>query len=250
MMPAGAPAGSGQRVIWLAQLSPPSSLYGSRSMLRTGSSLTDSPSIAMNTVARAGRGRFTQIADATDPVTALTPCHTPPAGRRSRRLVVVSRLHSSKPSFESASTISSGAALHPCSASSQVIRPCARSTFRPLSGTFFPPQPSGHRRLNRMWLLGGATSRGSLARADGDREVDRLLPVRGRDVRELEADFLQPLRLQGFGGELHVQGLDCLLPGIESLAAVRGELEGRFGPRVLELDGLSLGIDVAEFPFE
>jgi hypothetical protein len=35
---------------------------------------------------------FTQIADATDPVRGLTPCQRPPAGRRSRRLVVCSRL--------------------------------------------------------------------------------------------------------------------------------------------------------------
>src|SRR2546430_4350204 len=34
------------------------------------------------------------------------------------------------------------------------------------------------------------------------------------------------------------------------LAAVRGELEGRFGPRVLELDWLSLGIDVEELAFD
>src|SRR6266487_4522119 len=37
---------------------------------------------------------------------------------------------------------------------------------------------------------------------------------------------------------------------IEPLAAVRSELEGRFGPRVLELDWLSLGIDVEELAFD
>src|SRR5437867_5005785 len=85
-------------------------------------------------MAHARDGRFTQIADATDPVPVLTPCHTPPAGRRSRRLVVVSRLHSSKPSLESASTMSSGSAPHPRSASIQVIRPCSRSSLRPCMG--------------------------------------------------------------------------------------------------------------------
>src|SRR3972149_1091724 len=72
------------------------------------------------------------MADASDPVRALTPCHTPPAGRRSRRLVVISRLHSSKPSLERAFKISSGAASHPRSRSIHVILPCSRSSLRPL----------------------------------------------------------------------------------------------------------------------
>jgi hypothetical protein len=42
----------------------------------------------MNPRARARRGGFTQVTDATDPVPGLTPCHTPPAGWRFCRLVV------------------------------------------------------------------------------------------------------------------------------------------------------------------
>src|SRR5205085_4833138 len=107
----------------LTQLSPPVSMYGlaSRSTLRRG--LTDSPSIVMNTTACARDGRSVQIVDATEPVLPLTPCHTPPVGRRSRRLVVVARLHSTNPSFTRASMTSSGAATHPSSASIQVILP-------------------------------------------------------------------------------------------------------------------------------
>ena len=38
-----------------------------------------------------------------------------------------------------------------------------------------------------------------------------------------------------------------ILPGIEPVgAAVRGELDGRFGPFLLDLDRLSLGIDVLD----
>src|SRR5436309_6564138 len=88
-----------------------------------------------------------------------------------------------------------------------------------------------------------ATSRNSLARADRDGEVDRLHLIQGRDVRELEAYILQLLGLQGLGRELHVKLLEGLLPGVESLTSGHGEFEGRLGPRVLELDGLSLGID-------
>src|SRR5207247_1762147 len=44
---------------------------------------TDVPSMSMRTMAYGGQpGRFTQIADTTVPVCGVTPCHTPPAGRR------------------------------------------------------------------------------------------------------------------------------------------------------------------------
>ena len=56
----------------------------------------------------------------------------PHAGRRSRRLVIISRLHSSKPSFENALTISSGVATHPCSWAFHVILSCSRSSLRPV----------------------------------------------------------------------------------------------------------------------
>jgi hypothetical protein len=59
---------------------------------------SDSPSTSMKTMSCGPAERFTQIADATDPVRGLTPCQRPPAGWRFRRLVVCSRLHSSKPS--------------------------------------------------------------------------------------------------------------------------------------------------------
>ena len=75
---------------------------------------------------------FTQIADATDPVRGLTPCQRPPAGRRSRRLVVCSRLHASKPSFERTVTISSGVPAQPCSCSIHVIRPCWPRALKPV----------------------------------------------------------------------------------------------------------------------
>jgi hypothetical protein len=67
----------------------------------------------MKTSASRPTSRFTQIADATGPVRVLMPCHTPPAGRLSRRLVVTARLHSTKPSLEKAFTISSGVATQP-----------------------------------------------------------------------------------------------------------------------------------------
>ena len=82
-------------------------------------------------VVRPRRG-FTQIADATDPVRGLTPCQRPPAGRRSRRLVVCSRLHASKPSFERTVTISSGVPAQPCSCSIHVIRPCSPRALKPV----------------------------------------------------------------------------------------------------------------------
>jgi hypothetical protein len=44
-------------------------------------------------------------------VRGLMPCHTPPVGRLSCRLVVISRLHSSKPSLDKAFIVSSGAVL-------------------------------------------------------------------------------------------------------------------------------------------
>src|SRR4029453_3997814 len=87
--------------------------------------------------------------------------------------------------------------------------------------------------------------------ADRDGEVDRLLTVGRRDIRELEADLFQILSLQGLGGELQIQGLDGLLPGIEALAAaVVGKLEGRLGPRVLENHRLPLAIDIEQLALE
>jgi hypothetical protein len=41
---------------------------------------SDSPSTSMKTMSCGHAGRFTQIADATDPVRGLTPCQRPPAG--------------------------------------------------------------------------------------------------------------------------------------------------------------------------
>jgi len=79
--------------------------------------------MSMKTMACCHPGRLTQMAEATVAVRASTPCHTPPAGRLSERLVVSSRLHSAKPSFARAVRISSGAATHPRCGSIHVIRP-------------------------------------------------------------------------------------------------------------------------------
>ena len=73
-----------------------------------------------------------------------------PAGDFCRLVVIVSRFHSWKPSLESASTTSPGAAAHPCRASIQVIRPCASSSSRPRMSARH--SLSGLRRLNRRWL--------------------------------------------------------------------------------------------------
>src|SRR5438552_18623029 len=63
---------------WERRLSSPSSLYGSASTAGVPWSppLSDSPSIETKTMDRSQDERVTQIAEATDPVRALTPCHT------------------------------------------------------------------------------------------------------------------------------------------------------------------------------
>src|SRR4029453_5950694 len=88
------------------EASPPFSWCESDSEFEV-SSLRDSPSMVRNMRAWGPSSGFTQIADATAPVRLLMPCHTPLAGRLSRRLVVTSRLHSSKPSLDRASATSS-----------------------------------------------------------------------------------------------------------------------------------------------
>ena len=70
----------------------------------------------------------------------------PHAGRRSRRLVIISRLHSSKPSFESVVTMSSGVATHLCSWAIHVILPRLRSSLRP-SIASCSPAPSAETAL-------------------------------------------------------------------------------------------------------
>src|SRR5262249_51416114 len=61
----------------------------------------------------------------------------PTGGQHSRHrwLVVISRLHFSKPSRAIAATSSSGAVIHPLSTALQVIRPSMRSSSAPLVGS-------------------------------------------------------------------------------------------------------------------
>src|SRR5437899_2263796 len=171
------------------QPSPPSSVYGSPSTAGSRwSSVSDSPSIGMKTMACCRVGRVTQIAEATDPVRGLTPCHRTAAGRRSRRLVIISRLHSSKPSFESVVTMSSRVATHPCSWAIHVILPRLRSSLRP-SIASCPPAPAQKPRWHHHVppktsepelevTPEGSHLPGLLARADRHGEVNTLLPVR------------------------------------------------------------------------
>ena len=93
--------------------------------------------------------------------------------------------------------------------------------------------------------VGRLLIRGDLS-TDGHGEVRRLLLVRRRDIDELDADFLELLRLQGYGREIYFHGLNRVLSRVEPVGAVvRGrKLEDRLGPRLLDLDDLAPVIDV------
>src|SRR5947207_3528942 len=102
----------------------------------------------MKMIGAASAERSTQIADATMPVWLLSPCQTPPVGRRSRRLFITSCLYSSKPSCASAATTSRGSAAHASSFSDQCILPCSSNSSRRSSRAMSPspalrlPHPS------------------------------------------------------------------------------------------------------------
>src|SRR6266851_4231229 len=75
-------------------------------------------------------------------------------------------------------------------------------------------------------------------RGDRHAEFHLLLPVRRRDIEQLQAVFLQALRLQRFHRELGFDALACVLARIEPLLAAVGvrHFQRRLGALVLERD--------------
>src|SRR5437773_4334132 len=130
--------------------------------------------------------------------------------------------------------------------------PCGASSPRWRRGRARPAEARGGRRVRGRcpWSPSERVRPCPLSprAADGHGEVDRLLVVRRRDVRELQANPPELLRLQRLGGKGHVERLGGFLPGVEPVIAVTGELEGRLGAGVLELDRLSLGVDEPDLP--
>src|SRR2546428_6465159 len=84
----------------------------------------------------------------------------------------------------------------------------------------------------------------SLLAPDRHDEVEHLFPVRRGDVADLEAESRELPGGERLSGKRHVKRLDRLLSGVEPFAAVRGEPEGLLDPRVLELHGPRLVVDV------
>src|SRR5207244_7298486 len=98
----------------------------------------------------------------------------------------------------------------------------------------------------KKWIL-RRTSAACRTAIERHGEADRLFPIGRQNVGDLQAESLELLGLERLGGKHHVHGLHHrLLPGVEPLAAVRGEREGRFCPRSVELDRLPLIVEVLE----
>src|SRR5689334_12225454 len=87
---------------------------------------------------------------------------------------------------------------------------------------------------------------GGLLSADAYGEAQSLFLELRRNVRQIEADILQILRLQGCDGKVHVDRLGRILAGVEAVgrSVRRSHFYRRFSPVLLELDGVPAGVDV------
>src|SRR5687767_13512725 len=65
------------------------------------------------------------------------------------------------------------------------------------------------------------------ARGDGDGELDRLLAIRGRQVRDAQPDVVQHRAAESGRRERHVEAVRDFLSGIQPLAGVVVEAERR-----------------------